>query len=65
MTPEEIAMIGTHRQFKHDRDEQQGAEFGLRICRLLVQLHGGELTIKSEPKKGTIVTVVFRQGNGL
>jgi signal transduction histidine kinase len=34
---------------------------GLKICRLLAQLYGGELTIESESNQGTTVTVVFKE----
>src|SRR3954453_576560 len=36
-----------------------GSGLGLAISRSLVELHGGRLTIESEPGKGTTVTVSF------
>jgi DNA-binding response OmpR family regulator len=61
MTPEKIAGLEAQKQVKSAWDEPTDSGFGLRICRLLVQLHGGELTITSEPKTGTTVTVAFRR----
>jgi two-component system sensor histidine kinase/response regulator len=37
---------------------KQKPGLGLKICWLLAQLHGGKLTIESEPNQGTIVTMV-------
>ncbi len=61
MTPEDIAAIGAPRAFHTEWDEPPAGGFGLRICQLLVQLHGGELSIRSEPRNGTTVTIKFRQ----
>jgi signal transduction histidine kinase len=36
-------------------DENRGFGLGLAICRKIVHLHGGQLTIASQPKKGTTV----------
>jgi two-component system sensor histidine kinase/response regulator len=59
MTNEEIGNIGAFRQFKSNWYEHQGAGLGLIISHLLVQLHGGTLTVKSTPNEGTSVIVVF------
>jgi signal transduction histidine kinase len=59
MTKEQIANIGAYMQFERTEYEQQGSGLGLIISRLLVQLHGGELTIESIPNEGTTVTVSF------
>jgi signal transduction histidine kinase len=46
-------------QFERRVYEQQGTGLGLAICRRLAELHGGELTIDSTPKTGTIVCVTI------
>ncbi len=40
---------------KNHGDETRGFGLGLAICRKIVHLHGGQLNISSQPKKGTIV----------
>lgn len=59
MTAEQIANIGAYMQFEREWYEQQGSGLGLIISHLLTQLHGGELTIKSEENQETTVSVVF------
>ncbi len=39
--------------------QHRGAGLGLAIVRSLLELHGGNVTIDSEPGKGTLVTCVF------
>ena len=60
MTAEQIENIGAYMQFERKRYEQQGSGLGLIIARLLTQLNDGELSIKSIPNQGMIVTVVFK-----
>jgi signal transduction histidine kinase len=40
---------------KNRGDENRGFGLGLAICRKIVNLHGGQLFISSQPKKGTTV----------
>jgi signal transduction histidine kinase len=40
---------------KNRGDENRGFGLGLAICRKIVHLHGGQLNISSQPKKGTTV----------
>ncbi len=40
---------------KNRGDENRGFGLGLAICRKIVNLHGGQLTITSQPKRGTTV----------
>jgi signal transduction histidine kinase len=40
---------------KNRGDENRGFGLGLAICRKIVHLHGGQLSISSQPKKGTTV----------
>ena len=37
----------------------RGAGLGLAIVKSLVELHGGDVTLRSEPQKGTVVTARF------
>ena len=41
------------------RGRHRGAGLGLAIVKSLVELHGGNVTLQSEPKKGTTVTARF------
>jgi signal transduction histidine kinase len=42
---------------KNRGDENRGFGLGLAICRKIVHLHGGNLSIASQVKKGTTVQV--------
>jgi PAS domain S-box-containing protein len=37
----------------------EGSGLGLNICRKLIELHGGEITVSSVPQQGTRVTLQF------
>jgi len=56
-TPEQVANIGAYMQFDRQKQEQQGLGLGLAIARRLTELHGGGLTIQSEPGQGSRVTI--------
>ncbi len=61
MTPEEVSVALTpfgQVDASHAR-WREGTGLGLPIARALVQLHGGELSIRSEKGKGTAVEVRF------
>ena len=59
LTPAEIERIGAYMQFSRRLQEQQGMGMGLIIARRLVELHGGEMTLMSEPGQGLTVTMAL------
>ncbi|MNB69894.1 Sensory/regulatory protein RpfC [compost metagenome] len=43
-----------YEQGDYGRSDGRGIGLGLSICRQLVELHGGQLTVRSEPDKGSV-----------
>ncbi|WP_193605960.1 sensor histidine kinase [Nocardioides dongkuii] len=46
------------------RDVVQGLGLGLSICKAVVEAHGGEISLKSSPSRGTTVTVLLPRRAG-
>jgi signal transduction histidine kinase len=59
LTPEQVSAIGAYAQFHREKREQQGSGLGFAIARRIAELHGGGLTIESQPGVGTTVTAVL------
>lgn len=59
MTAEQISSLGAYMQFERRCYEQQGLGLGLEIAKGLVELHGGQLTITSQPGKQTTVCITL------
>jgi PAS domain S-box-containing protein len=63
MDPDQTDDIFEVFQRLHTRDEFDGTGIGLSVCRKIVDRHGGEIRVDSEPSVGTTVTVTLPRGN--
>ncbi len=39
----------------HNQKEYPGSGIGLTVCKKIVELHGGKVSVESEPSKGTVI----------
>ena len=61
MSPAQVSSVGGYMQFERKMYEQQGSGLGLIIARRLLEIHGGSLTLESQPGAGTTVTAKLPQ----
>jgi signal transduction histidine kinase len=59
MTPQQLMLLGTFRQFDRKEFEQQGLGLGLSVAQKAVRRMGGELRLSSSPGRGTTCTVIL------
>ena len=67
MSPEDLARLDKFFRADHDLIvSQPGTGLGISIARGLIELHGGELTIESEPDRGSTFsfTIPIDEGDG-
>ncbi len=60
MAPEEIEQIGAFQQFDRKKHAQQGLGLGLVLVKKLIAKCGANLSIESQPSKGTQVRIAFQ-----
>jgi len=61
MTEKEIAIALTPFGQNHNKmaGRREGTGLGLPLAKAMIELHGGSLTIESQPNRGTAVTLTF------
>lgn len=67
ITPEEMPKLFT-RFFRSEEARRrviQGTGLGLAVVKEIVDRHGGEISVRSEPAQGTTMTVLLPAGTGL
>jgi len=60
--PEDLSRV--FEPFYTTKQSGEGTGLGLGICRRIVENHGGRITLRSEPGRGTEVTVILPIGGG-
>lgn len=64
LTEEELAQVAPFVRFRRGRPDFQGLGLGLAIARLVARLHGGSLTLASNPAgTGVVATLTFPVGS--
>jgi len=61
MTENEIAIALTPFGQNHNKmaGRREGTGLGLPLAKAMIELHGGNLTVESQPNRGTAVTLIF------
>lgn len=62
MTPEQYAALSGNTpivQSSQGTDKEKGTGLGMKLCYEFVNYHGGTISVKSQPMKGTSITVSF------
>ncbi len=59
LSAEQISRLGSHMQFDHTLYKHKHVGLGLIITKLISELHGGELQIKSHPQELTTVSILL------
>ncbi|WP_253737547.1 PAS domain S-box protein [Halohasta salina] len=49
----------------HTREEFDGTGIGLSICRKIVDRHGGDIEVNSQPGEGSTFTIMLPEGGGI
>jgi signal transduction histidine kinase len=52
-----MSLFQRFQQINREKTEQQGTGVGLAIARDLIRLHEGEISVESEPGKGSTFTI--------
>ena len=59
MSADEVRQIGAFNQFNRAVYEQQGTGLGLIVSKRLVEIHGGQFDIASQPERGTTIDIAL------
>ena len=64
IAPEYFQRIFIIFQRLHARTKYEGTGIGLSICKKIVERHGGQITVTSEPGQGTTVILMLPAAGG-
>jgi signal transduction histidine kinase len=59
MSADQVDKLGAYMQFERALYEQQGVGLGFTVAHRLVDLHHGQLRVKSHPQHGTQIQLIF------